>query len=154
MAIYNVRPIITKPKILANQSIALPASFIKKMMIAMLQLMIAPTSALHPVNTFKPNPAPATLAILKANEPMTISVVKKMPAPGKTLSAKSGAYNFDTPMMRQIFNWAPISSNKEIKITNPKLANNWLVNFVVCVINPGPIAEVAIRKAAPKNAPE
>ena len=41
-----------------------------------------------------------------------------------------------------------------MRITNPKLANNSLVNRVVCVIKPGPMADVAIKKAAPKNAPE
>ena len=123
-------------------------------MMAIKQLMMAPSCTLQPVNTCKPKPAPATLAILNANEPITISVVKKIPAPGKTLFARSGAYNFDTPMMRQIFNCAPISSNKEIRITKPKLASSWFVNFVVCVIKPGPIADVAIKNAAPKNAPE
>jgi hypothetical protein len=40
-------------------------------------------------------------------------------------------------------------SNKiEIKITNPKLANNVLVNTAVCVRKPGPIADVAIKNAA------
>jgi hypothetical protein len=48
--------------------------------------------------------------------------------------------------------WAPISSKTEIKITKPKLAINSLVNLVVCVKKPGPIAEVAMRKAAPRMA--
>ena len=34
-------------------------------------------------------------------------------------------------------------------MTKPKLANNCFVKTVVCVKNPGPIAEVAIKKAAP-----
>ena len=37
----------------------------------------------------------------------------------------------------------------EIRITNPKLAFRLPVNVPVCVRNPGPIAEVAIRNAAP-----
>ncbi len=44
---------------------------------------------------------------------------------------------------------APISSSTEIKITNPKLASNVLVKLAVCVKKPGPIAEVAIKNAAP-----
>src|SRR5688572_28525639 len=38
----------------------------------------------------------------------------------------------------------------ERRITKPKLARSCLVKTVVCVRNPGPTAEVAIRKAAPK----
>ena len=44
-------------------------------------------------------------------------------------------------------------SNKiEIKITNPKLVSNCSVNKDVCVRKPGPMAEVAIKKAAPSIA--
>ena len=41
-------------------------------------------------------------------------------------------------------------SNKiEITITKPKLDSNCLVKTVVCVKNPGPMADVAIKNAAP-----
>jgi hypothetical protein len=40
----------------------------------------------------------------------------------------------------------------EIRITNPKLAANWLVKTAVWVKKPGPIADVAIKKAAPSKA--
>jgi hypothetical protein len=40
----------------------------------------------------------------------------------------------------------------EIRITKPKLASNFCVKTVVCVRKPGPIAEVAIKKAAPEMA--
>lgn len=36
-------------------------------------------------------------------------------------------------------------------MTKLKLANNFSVNTVVCVKNPGPIDEVAIKKAAPSK---
>lgn len=36
-------------------------------------------------------------------------------------------------------------------MTKPKLAAKDCVNTVVCVKNPGPIADVAIKKAAPKS---
>jgi hypothetical protein len=45
-----------------------------------------------------------------------------------------------------------MSSRIEISIANPKLAKRVLVKTVVTVKNPGPMAEVAIRKAAPVNA--
>jgi hypothetical protein len=41
-----------------------------------------------------------------------------------------------------------MSKIMEIKITNPKLASKLLVKTAVWVRKPGPIAEVAIRKAA------
>lgn len=44
-----------------------------------------------------------------------------------------------------------MSSKMESKITNPKLAASWAVNTVVCVKNPGPMADVAIKKTAPIN---
>jgi hypothetical protein len=44
-------------------------------------------------------------------------------------------------------------SNKiEMRITNPKLVSNCSVNSDVCVRNPGPMADVAIRNAAPRMA--
>ncbi len=58
-----------------------------------------------------------------------------------------------TIITRQILTWAPISSKTEIKITKPKLASSSLVNLVVCVKKPGPIADVAIKNAAPRIAP-
>ena len=47
-----------------------------------------------------------------------------------------------------------MSNNTEINITKPKLAASSAVNLVVCVIKPGPMAEVAIKKAAPVMAPD
>lgn len=47
-----------------------------------------------------------------------------------------------------------ISSKIEQRITNPKLVKSCDVKTVVCVMNPGPIAEVAIKKAAPTRAEE
>ena len=41
-----------------------------------------------------------------------------------------------------------MSRRMEIRITKPKLARSVLVKLAVCVRNPGPMAEVAIRKAA------
>src|SRR5206468_1134367 len=73
--------------------------------------------------------------------------------PGNNLFARSFALNSETASMRQVFNWAQISIRIVIRITNPKLADNCSVNTVVWVRNPGPIAEVAIRKAAPSTAP-
>ncbi len=37
-----------------------------------------------------------------------------------------------------------------MRMTKPKLARSYPVNTVVCVRNPGPTADVAIKKAAPR----
>ena len=48
-----------------------------------------------------------------------------------------------------MFSWAKMSRMTDSRITKPKLARSCLVKTVVCVKNPGPTADVAIRKAAP-----
>src|SRR4029079_15954668 len=53
----------------------------------------------------------------------------------------------------QVFNCAPISINTETSITKPKLVSRSCVNTVVCVRKPGPMDELAIKKAAPTPAP-
>jgi hypothetical protein len=45
-----------------------------------------------------------------------------------------------------------MSNNIDNSITKPKLAASCWVKTVVWVKNPGPMAEVAIKKAAPKMA--
>src|SRR5690606_8834364 len=57
----------------------------------------------------------------------------------------------ETAMMRQMFSWAPMSKRMEARMTNPKLAANCAVNTVVWVKKPGPVDEVAIKKAAPHS---
>ncbi|WP_204311685.1 hypothetical protein, partial [Enterobacter bugandensis] len=47
----------------------------------------------------------------------------------------------------------PISIREDSTITNPKLVSNSFVNTVVCVRKPGPIDELAIKKAAPSPTP-
>jgi hypothetical protein len=49
-----------------------------------------------------------------------------------------------------MFTCAPISKRMVMKITKPKLAPSCCVKTVVWVRKPGPIADVAIRKAAPR----
>ncbi|MNV74467.1 hypothetical protein D3C71_1676880 [compost metagenome] len=48
-----------------------------------------------------------------------------------------------------MFNCTPISIMIELRMTKPKLAPRDCVKTVVCVKKPGPMAEVAIRNAAP-----
>ena len=68
--------------------------------------------------------------------------------PGTTRFAISWARRPLTETIRQMFSWAPMSSSMDKRMTNPKLAPSFSVNTAVWVRKPGPIAEVAIRKAA------
>ena len=63
--------------------------------------------------------------------------------------ATSCARRSATAITRQMLSCAPRSKSTDTRIANPKLAPSWLVKTAVCVRNPGPIALVAIRKAAP-----
>ena len=91
--------------------------------------------------------------MLKEKPPITTIKAKKYPSPGNNLLARSCALNSLTVSILQVFTCAPISSMKETNITNPKLAINCCVKTVVCVRKPGPILELAIKKAAPKPTP-
>ena len=55
----------------------------------------------------------------------------------------------DTPSMRQILSCTMMSIRIDTIIAKAKAAFSWSVKTVVWVRNPGPMAEVAIRKAAP-----
>ena len=92
------------------------------------------------------------LPMLNAKPPMTTSIIKKKPRPGNNLLARSCALNSLMVSMRHVFNCAPISSNTETNITKPKLVISCCVNTVVCVRNPGPMEELAIKNAAPSTA--
>ena len=83
-----------------------------------------------------------------------MSAANTYPKPGNNSLAKSCALFSVTAKMRQIFICAPISNRTEMIITNPKLDKSCCVNTVVCVKKPGPIADVAIKKAAPVMAVE
>lgn len=54
-------------------------------------------------------------------------------------------------IMRQILSCAIRSTSMEIRMAKPKLASSLDVNKAVEVKKPGPIAEVAIKNAAPIN---
>src|SRR5258705_2103811 len=55
--------------------------------------------------------------------------------------------------MRQVLSWAPISIKTETNMTKPKLVISFSVKNVVWVRKPGPMDELAIRKAAPNPTP-
>src|SRR5690606_13228460 len=60
--------------------------------------------------------------------------------------------NPETPITRHTFNWTAMSTRIETRMAKAKAAPSWTVNSVVWVMNPGPMALVAIRKTAPSKA--
>ena len=54
--------------------------------------------------------------------------------------------------MRHTLSWMAMSMRIEMKMAKAKAAPIWAVKVAVCVMNPGPIAEVAMRKIAPRIA--
>jgi len=113
---------------------------------------MAPYFGSIPVKTFTPKPQPAIFPILNINPPNAMRKARKNPRPGKILLAISCPLFSLTLTIRQIFICVPMSNRIEIRITNPKLVSSCSVNKDVCVRKPGPIAEVAIRNAAPSMA--
>ena len=132
-------------------SMATPASLDAKIAKATKQEMMAPVCSVMPKSTLSAMPLPAILPILKARPPITISSATKWPRPGRTLLATSCPRIRLIVITRQTFIWAPMSMMMEAKIAKAKLAPNFSVNTVVWVKNPGPMAEVAIIKAAPSR---
>ena len=89
--------------------------------------------------------------MLNASPPKHTKNVITYPSPGKILFATSCPLIFDTAKILQTFNWATKDIITDINITKANVGPISLVNTAVCVINPGPIAEVAIKNAAPNK---
>ena len=115
--------------------------------------MMAPCEKEIPVKIFKAKPQPAILPILNASPPNTIKMESMFPKPGNKALAISCARIPLKVMQRQILICAPKSNRMEMIITNPKLVANCSVKTEVCVKKPGPMDELAIKKAAPKLSP-
>ena len=143
--------IISRPSSFANRSIPDPASRNQKMPSAITQLTTAPDVVSRPVNASRPSPQPAILPRLNTSPPKPIRQASARPSPGNTRLAMSCARISATVMMRQIFICAPISSNSDTRITKPIEVPRSAVKRAVCVRKPGPMAEVAIRNAAPSR---
>jgi hypothetical protein len=58
-----------------------------------------------------------------------------------------------TPITRHTFSCTAMSTRIDTSTANANAAPSWAVNVVVWVMNPGPIALVAIRNIAPSTAP-
>ena len=139
------------PTIWANLSIKAPALLFRKMNTAMTVLIRAPVTGDTPSSTLRPRPAPPTLPMLKARPPATTRADTKYPRPGSRALAISCPGFLAAAMIRHTFSWVMAWIRMVPRITNPKLAPSFPVNTVVCVRKPGPMAEVAIRKAAPRR---
>ena len=55
-------------------------------------------------------------------------------------------------MTRHTFIWTATSMRIETRMANANAAPIWTVNVAVCVMKPGPMAEVAMRNMAPSSA--
>ena len=112
-------------------------------------LITAPVLTSMPNRISKPNPAPATLPILNAKPPKTISSAQNIAA------AENGFVRHVLSAFAADGQNAPDIKLRE-NVQHDRQQNNksetrqqLFGKNVVCVKNPGPIAEVAIRKAAP-----
>ena len=144
--------IMIPPRIFVRLSIAFNAFFDKNTMIAIAPAIKYPTVVGIPRSVLKPKAPPPTLPILNTRPPATTKNAITYPSPGSTLFATSCPRIPDTHKTLHTFNCTIAAKITEIKITNPKLPCRLSVNLPVCVRNPGPIAEVAIRNAAPIKA--
>src|SRR5437867_7390717 len=142
---------ISAPMSWAKRSIARPASFERKSPMASAAESAAPSLTSRPKSALSPSPHPATLPMLKARPPIATSSVSALPSPGSTRSASSCAGRRDATTTRQMVSCAPRSKSTERSTANPKLAPSWPVKTAVWVRNPGPMAEVAMRNAAPSS---
>ena len=144
--------IMIPPRIFVRLSIAFNAFFDKNTMIAIAPAIKYPTVVGIPRSVLKPKAPPPTLPILNTRPPATTKNAITYPSPGSTLFATSCPRIPDTHRTLHTFNCTIAAKITDIKITNPKLPCRLSVNLPVCVRNPGPIAEVAIRNAAPIKA--
>ena len=117
----------------------------------MTALMTAPCIVVMPSMAFMPSPAPAMLPMLNARPPNDTRTASSVPNPGRSVLATSWARCSATAITRQMLSCAPRSKSTETRIAKPKLAPSWLVKTAVCVRNPGPMALVAIKNAAPSS---
>src|SRR5699024_10507199 len=96
---------------------------------------------------------PAMLPMLNAKPPITMNAAMTWPENGIALLARSPARLPEPATIRQTLSWTAKSMITEARIANAKEAPSVWVKVAVWVMNPGPIAEVAIRKIAPSTAP-
>jgi len=93
------------------------------------------------------------LPTLNTRPPAATRTATATPSPGTRSEASSWPRRRDTPSTRQTLTWTATSTAIEARIANAKSARRALVNTAVCVRKPGPMADVAMRNAAPTMAP-
>ena len=149
IATKSMTRMMTPPRICATLSTAALPLFERKMQIASEPPRIAPIFSWRPNIASKPSATPPTLPMLKARPPRTTRKVKNTPRPGSTVFAISCPRLPETPITDQILVCATASMMMTQRITKANEARYFAVNWEVWVKKPGPMAEVAIRKAAP-----
>ena len=143
---------MTTPRPTTMRSNASPARLERKSAMAITTEMIEPIVGSRPIIASVPSPVPAMLPMLKMSPPRRISPARAHPRPGRRRLASSWARSPETPRTRQTFIWIAMSTRIETTIAKAKAAPSSMVKVVVWVMNPGPMAEVAMRNIAPRMA--
>jgi hypothetical protein len=141
--------IITRPRKITLRSIATPARLLRKRPMAIAADTAPPIRGSSPNIASVPRPAPLMLPTLNTSPPMSRSAAIAYPRPGATRLPSSWARRPETPMIRQMFICRAMSTRIDTAMAKANATPSSTVKAVVWVMNPGPIAEVAIRNIAP-----
>ena len=152
MATYSIMRIMTAPSATTIRSRARPARLDRKTRMAITAEMAPPSLGSMPSMALSPSPVPAMLPMLNTAPPRKTSAARTYPAPGSTWLASSWARMPETPMTRHTFSCTAMSTRMDTRIAKANAAPSCTVNTVVWVMNPGPIALVAMRNMAPSRA--
>ncbi|WP_231747759.1 hypothetical protein [Auraticoccus cholistanensis] len=88
---------------------------------------------------------------MNTRPPTASSAAITQPSPGSTRLPSSWARRPETPITRHTFSCSAMSTRIETRIAKANATPSWTVKAVVWVMNPGPMAEVAIRNMAPTS---
>ncbi len=153
IATKTVMRIMPTPSTITVMSTARPAFLNRKMPIASSPVRSPPSLGSMPSRALRPSPPPAMLPMLNASPPITMSTASTWPEYGTASFARSPARLPETVIMRQMFICTAKSMSTDSRMANANAAPSWAVKVAVWVMNPGPMAEVAMRKMAPRMGP-
>ena len=131
-----------------SRSTAAPARLDAKMPTASAALISPPHLAGSPSSADRPNPAPAMLPTLNTSPPKMTSSASTWPLPGSAALASADALRRDSAIMRQTLSCTTKSMRTDARMPKANAGPSFVVKVAVCVMNPGPMADVAIRKMA------
>ena len=88
------------------------------------------------------------LPTLNTSPPKMTSSASTWPLPGSAALASADALRRDSAIMRQTLSCTTKSMRTDARMPKAKAAPSFVVKVAVWVMNPGPMADVAIRKMA------